>query len=261
MSKPVIGITTRTYFIAQGTGEPRSEVNLAACAYIRAVAQAGGVPLLVPLVADEDSLRRILNLLDGAIISGGWDIDPGLYGEEPHRKLQKVDVRKDETERLLAGMLLDGETPVLAICRGAEMLNVAAGGTLHQDVSLAAAGAYHDEAGGFVHATRSVAVERPLKHFQRTVGRVATHTIRIEPGSRLGAICGTTELRVNSYHHQCISTLAPRFVPTAYAPDGILEAYEDPAHLFMLGVQCHPEELAHEAPFRALFEALVEASR
>ena len=241
MSKPVIGITTRTYFIAQGTGEPRSEVNLAACAYIRAVAQAGGVPLLVPLVADEDSLRRILNLLDGAIISGGWDIDPGLYGEEPHRKLQKVDVRKDETERLLARMLLDGETPVLAICRGAEMLNVAAGGTLHQDVSLA--------------------VERPLKHFQRTVGRVATHTIRIEPGSRLTAICGTTELRVNSYHHQCISTLAPRFVPTAYAPDGILEAYEDPAHLFMLGVQCHPEELAHEAPFRALFEALVEASR
>ena len=241
MSTPVIGITTRTYFIPQEGGEPYSEVNLAACAYIRAVVEAGGVPLLMPLVADEDVLRAVLKLLDGVVLSGGWDIDPGLYGEEPHVTLGKVDVRKDETERLLAGMLLEAQTPVLAICRGAEMLNVVAGGTLHQDVSLA--------------------VEHPLKHEQRTVGRIATHTIHIEPGSRLAAIVGTTELRVNSRHHQCINTLAARFVPTARAPDGVLEAYEDPAHPFMLGVQCHPEDLAHERPFAALFEALVGASR
>ena len=88
-----------------------------------------------------------------------------------------------------------------------------------------------------------------------------THTIRIEPDSRLAAIVGTSELRVNSYHHQCINTLAPRFVPTARAPDGVLEAYEDPADRFMIGVQCHPEDLAHEPPFGALFKALVEASR
>ena len=154
--------------------------------------------------------------------------------------LGTVDVRKDETEGLLARMLLERQTPVLAICRGAQMLNVAAGGTLHQDVSLA--------------------VERQLKHHQRTIRHVATHTIRIEPGSRLAAIVGTCELRVNSHHHQCIATLAARFVPTAYAADGILEAYEAPAHPFMLGVQSHPEELAHEAPFARLFEALAQAS-
>jgi putative glutamine amidotransferase len=240
MGKPVIGITTRTYFIPQGGGEPHSEVNLAACAHMRAVAEAGGVPLLIPLAADEASLRQVLELLDGVVLSGGWDVDPGLYGEEPHRLLGTVDVRKDDTERLLAPMLLEGQMPVLAICRGAQMLNVAAGGTLHQDVSLAA--------------------DEPLKHQQRTIGSVASHTIRIESGSRLAAIVGTSELRVNSRHHQCIAKLAARFVPTARASDGVLEAYEDPAHPFMLGVQCHPEDLTHEAPFAALFEALVQAS-
>jgi len=241
MDRPVIGITTRTYFIPEGGGEPYSEVNLAACAYPSAVAEAGGAPLLIPLVADDDLLRTILEQLDGVVLSGGWDIDPGLYGDEPHITLGKVDVRKDETERLLAGMLLEAKTPVLAICRGAEMLNVVAGGTLYQDVSLA--------------------VEHPLKHDQRTVGDIATHTVRIEPGSRLAAVVGTTELRVNSRHHQCVNTLAARFEPTARAPDGVLEAYEDPAHPFMLGVQCHPEELAHEPPFAALFAAFVAASR
>ena len=121
MGKPVIGITTRTYFIPEGGGEPYSEVNLAACAYLRAVVEAGGTPLLVPLVADEDVLRAVLTLLDGVVLSGGWDIDPGLYGEEPHVALGKVDVRKDETERLLAGMLLEAQRPVLAVCRGAEI--------------------------------------------------------------------------------------------------------------------------------------------
>lgn len=255
MGTPVIGITTRTYFIPQGAGEPHSEVNLAACSYVRAVAQAGGVPLLIPLVADEAPLRQVLELLDGVVLSGGWDIEPGLYGEEPHRLLGTVDVRKDETERLLARMLLDGQTPVLAICRGAEMLNVAAGGTLHQDVSLAVAAAYSDKAGGFVEAAS-------LKHDQRTMGHVPSHTVRIEPGSRLAAIVEKGELRVNSRHHQCVATLPARFAPTAHAPDGILEAFEDPAHPFMLGVQWHPEDLACEAdpPSRALFHAFVEAA-
>jgi putative glutamine amidotransferase len=240
MKTPVIGITTRTYFIPQGDGEPQSEANVAACTYVRAVADAGGDPILIPLVADGHYLGRVLDLCDGAILTGGWDIDPGLYGQEPHRTLRRVDSRKDDTERLLAGMLLERTMPVLAICRGAEMLNIAAGGTLHQDVSLAAA--------------------EPLKHFQRAAGLTATHSIRIEPSSRLAAIVGAAELRVNSYHHQCIDRLAARFVPSAHAPDGILEAFEDPAHAFMIGIQCHPEDLAGERPFRHLFQALIAAA-
>ena len=240
MSKPLIGITTRTYFIRQGAGEPQSEVNLTACTYIRADEQAGGVPVLLPLVADAPALRRLLDVVDGVLLSGGWDIDPGLYGQEPYQTLQKVDVRKDETERLLAGMLLEDTKPVLAICRGAEMLDVAAGGTLHQDISLA--------------------VEKPIKHDRHAATPTAAHSVRIAPGSRLAAIVGATELRVNSYHHQCIARLAARFVPTAHAPDGVLEAFEDPAHPFMLGVQWHPEDLAHEAPSAALFAAFVEAA-
>ena len=247
MNTPLIGITTRTYFIAQGPGAPQSEVNLTACTYMRAVERAGGVPVLIPLLAgrdvraDEAALRRLLDVVSGVVISGGWDIDPGLYGQEPHHALQKIDVRKDETERRLAGMLLEDVKPVLAICRGAEMLNVAAGGTLHQDVSLA--------------------VEKPLKHDHHTATMGAVHSVRIEPGSRLARIVGATELRVNSVHHQCIARLADRFVPTAHAPDGVLEAFEDPSHPFMLGVQCHPEDLAHEAPFAALFAAFVETAQ
>jgi putative glutamine amidotransferase len=241
MERPLIGITTRTYFIPKGEGEPFSETNLTACTYVRAVADAGGDPVLIPLLADGDYLGRLLGLCDGVILTGGWDIDPGLYGQEPHRTLGRVDARKDDTERLLAGMLLEGGMPVLAICRGAEMLNIAAGGTLHQDLSLA--------------------VAEPLKHVQRTAGDTATHSIRVEPSSRLAAIVGAAELRVNSYHHQCIDQLAPRFVPTAHSADGILEAFEDPSHPFMIGIQCHPEDLAWEQPFRSLFEAFIAAVR
>ncbi|MBN1918041.1 MAG: gamma-glutamyl-gamma-aminobutyrate hydrolase family protein [Verrucomicrobia bacterium] len=240
MGSPLIGVTTRTYFIRQGAGEPQSEVNLAACTYIRAVEQAGGVPVLLPLVADEEAIRRLLDLVGGVILTGGWDIDPGLYGQEPHEMLQKIDVRKDEMERVLADMLLDEPKPVLAICRGAGMLNIAAGGTLHQDISLA--------------------VEKPVKHDYHSATPTAAHSVRIEARSRLARIVGGTELRVNSLHHQCIARLAERFVPTAHAPDGVLEAFEDQTHPFLLGVQWHPEDLVHEAPSAALFAALVQAS-
>jgi putative glutamine amidotransferase len=201
------------------------------------------MPVLIPAVADESGLRRVYDRLDGLLLAGGGDVDPALYGESPHPATKYVAPERDEVELVLTRWALDDRLPILAICRGVQVLNVAAGGTLYQDVS--------DQ------------LPSALKHdyhpgYPRTL---TPHSVAPVPGSRLADLLLDPLIPVNSLHHQGIRDLARGLVASAHATDGLIEGVEHGAHPFALGVQWHPEELVEEdRRMRRLFEAFVEAA-
>jgi len=210
-------------------------------ANIHAVAEAGGVPVLIPNAGDEDKLAAALDLVDGLYLPGGNDVDPHLYGEEPLRGMGEFDPDWDALDVTAAKMALERGLPILAICRGVQVLNVAAGGTLYQDIPSQIPGS--------------------LKHRQEGPRWAASHGIRLEPDSRLARLFGTTSLRVNSFHHQAVKNVAPGFRATAKAPDGVVEAIERVEGPFVVGVQWHPELMVSRDPtHRVLFSAFVEAA-
>jgi len=240
LDKPVIGITTKTRFVGGGTGSSATtEIQYSPLDYVDAVSRAGGIPILIPLVATEEAADAWLERMDGVILSGGMDVDPASYGQEPAKDMGGIDGPKDEMEEILTKKILSYGTPTLAICRGIQVVNVFAGGTLFQDVSAAA--------------------DPPLKHSQRTTDERPTHSIAIEPGSCLEEVFGGCQARVNSYHHQCVDRVADGFRVTARAPDGIIEAIEHTEYPYLVCVQFHPELLTHLPEFLRLFESHVKA--
>ena len=240
MKKPLIGITANT--LVEGvkeTGRRGDIENAVPQAYIDAIEDAGGLPLIVPLISNSSTIGQILDSLDGLLLTGGGDIDPGLYKEEPHRGLKVVDVGKDALEKALIARALSKDYPMLGICRGMQMINVVAGGTLIQDIPSATAS--------------------KIQHLQRATSPVPTHRIRVKKGSHLEKILGKTDLRVNSYHHQAVKKIAPGFEITAKASDGIVEGIESRKHRFVLGVQFHPEMMFRDFPvFQKIFQRLVD---
>jgi putative glutamine amidotransferase len=238
--RPLIGITCGRFF--EDASRARCGQNMA---YINAVALAGGAPLLIPLVAEEISLRAIFEILDGLLLTGGVDFAPARYGETPHPNLGAVDELRDEVEIILARWAVDADLPTFGICRGIQTLNVALGGTLYQDIPAQIPGA--------------------LTHpYQPGNARdYIAHTVEITPHSQLGSLLPAgAPVEVNSMHHQAVRDLAPGLVVTARAPDGVIEAAEDPKKRFVLAVQWHPEEMVERhPPMRALFSALVAAAR
>ncbi len=239
MDRPLIGITANT--LVEGvkeTGRRGDIENAVPQAYIDAVEEAGGVPILIPLVSQKTTVQKILAVLDGLLLTGGGDIDPGLFGQEPHPALKVVDVGKDRLENLLLAEALKKDYPILGICRGMQIMNVVAGGTLLQDIPSSG--------------------PSRIQHLQRATAPGPSHTITIQKGSLLEKALGRLTLRVNSYHHQAVENLAPGFQATATAPDGIVEAIESERHTFAMGVQFHPEMMFRDFPvFHALFRALV----
>src|SRR5919202_6937290 len=211
-------------------------------AYVRSVAEAGGLPVLLPLLDDDDLLRALYERLDGLLLPGGGDIDPMLYGEtvRPECGVEGVDPLRDHMELALARWALAEERPILGICRGQQTLNVAAGGTLYQDIGHQVRGAWRHQYIG----------ERDD----------LVHPIAVASNSRMARVLGGTELRVNSIHHQAVAPLAPGLRDVAHAPDGVIEGLEHEGHLLALAVQFHPQELTpgHE-PSARLFEAFVAA--
>lgn len=226
--RPLIGITCATH----GTESGRPLFGLYQ-SYARAVAAAGGAPVLIPSLgaSEMDSLRSLFESIDGLLLPGGADIQPSTYGAEPHPKLGGVDASLDDTELRLARWALAEQVAVLGICRGQQTLNVAAGGTLYQDIPS----------------------ELPDALTHRVEPRNAiAHDIHVEADSRLADLLGATDIPVNSLHHQAVREVAPGFEVVARAPDGVIEGLERPDHPFAVSVQFHPEELVpgHEASER-----------
>jgi len=235
--RPRVGITTKQGGPATAAGR----------LYAAAVEAAGAeVVWLEPEAVAGTDPAEILRAVDALVLSGGVDVDPRHFGEGtiPEANVE-VDPARDAAEFPLIRAALERDVPVLGICRGVQLLNVAAGGTLHQDLSLAGLDA--------------------AEHQQREAGKTdedVAHPVRIEGRSRLGAVLGADRLEVNSFHHQAIKTPAPGFVVTARSPDGVIEGLEDPTRAFAVGVQWHPERMVGGHPEqRHLFAALVEAAR
>jgi putative glutamine amidotransferase len=228
VGNPVVGITT--YLTQAAWGVWDVEAALVPFAYVRSVARAGGAPLLVPPGA---SLDETLDAVDGLIFSGGSDLDPSLYGEDAHNETTGVVRERDEFELSLMRAALERDVPVLAICRGSQVLNVALGGDLEQHVP--------DRVGTDVH--------------KETAGVFSEHDVEVLGGTRLAAILGERG-DVKSHHHQGFGSLGEGLRESARAPDGTVEALEDPSRHFTLGVLWHPEE----GEDLALFEALVAAA-
>jgi putative glutamine amidotransferase len=210
--------------------------------YSQAILHAGGAALILPTAQDRKSLEAILNVVQGLILSGGPDIHPLRYGEEPIAGLGEVDEALDQMELLAAAMAIAKNLPVLGICRGIQVLNVTLGGTLYQDITSQ--------------------IPEGICHTPKTDKAVNTHTVRIEPGSRLHKLVGRQEIWVNGKHHQAIKDLAPGLVASARSKDGVIEAVELPAKRFAVGVQWHPEGTWREdACSQKLFSAFVKAAR
>jgi putative glutamine amidotransferase len=242
---PRIGITGSVAAIRMGTR--RTFLNEP---YLVGVRDAGGLPLPITPAHEGESLRELYEWLDGLLLTGGEDVDPARYGEAVrHATVESVPERDALEFRLLEWALADG-LPVLAICRGIQVLNVALGGTLYQDLP-----AEHEPDAGHDQSKAAPPVPRVR----------ASHPVTVVPGSFLADLIGDGDLPVNSMHHQGIKALAPGLFPVAYAPDGLIEAVEanDPAPpAFLVGVQWHPEELAvgGDRASRRLFDAFVTAA-
>jgi putative glutamine amidotransferase len=238
---PVIGITGSVDRSGRLSSAPLIAVG---GSYVRAVELAGGAPVVTPPHPDEGVLRAIFERLDGLILSGGGDVLPALYGEPDSGLLWSVNAERDRAELLLARWALAEHLPLLGICRGNQVLNVAAGGTLVQDIAT-----YVPEA-----LDHSSVASRPMD--------CVAHSVEIREGSRLAALFGAGALHVNSAHHQAVLRVGAPLVVTAVAADGVSEGVEAPEHPFCLGVQWHPEALLDTLPqMRRLFEALIEAAR
>jgi gamma-glutamyl-gamma-aminobutyrate hydrolase PuuD len=228
--KPVVGITT--YLTRATFGSWEEETALVPADYVRAIERAGGRALLVP--PSEDAIEETLDALDGVIFSGGADLDPELYGQEPHPETKGVQGERDRGELALLQAALARDMPVLAVCRGSQVLNVALGGDLVQ------------------HLPEVVGDE---KH-KHTPGEYADHDVDVDPDTRLGSLIGD-RAPVKSHHHQGFGRLGEGLRESARAEDGTPEALEDPSRRFALGVLWHPEA----GEDMRLFEALVQESR
>jgi putative glutamine amidotransferase len=241
--KPLIGVTTselRPGELAtlRRHGEPPNPEMALGMTYVRALETAGALPVVVPPVANED-IPRLLARLDGLVLSGGPDLAPAAYGAEPHRELDSTEPGLDAFEYAIALEALRLELPILGICRGAQTLNVARGGTLHQHLPDV--------------------VGESIQHRQTVDGAVPTHSVTILPGSRLATALGTTQLSVNSFHHQAVDRLGTGLRECAWARDGTIEAVEDLERPFVVAVQWHAETLRVPGQ-EGLFEELMRVA-
>jgi putative glutamine amidotransferase len=248
--RPLIGVTTSEVREAERIqqtpeSEPKVREMVLGLTYLRALEAAGAVPMVVPPLPEE-AIGPLLDRLDGICLSGGPDLDPDTYGARPHPELGPTEPDLDRFELAVARHADARELPILAICRGTQALNVARRGSLIQHLPE---------------------ISPEFAHRQSAPGDQTSHDIDIEPGSRLATALGGEEvevpdvLDVNSFHHQAIERLGQGLKVTARAPDGTIEAIEDPARPFLIGVQWHAETLVHRPYEAALFRHFVEASQ
>jgi putative glutamine amidotransferase len=235
--KPLIGITTN-----QSTNSYGQPTILLQQSYVRAVMQAGGVPVLIPSSIAEDGWDAVYARLDGILFSGGGDISLDYFSGEPHPRIDDVDLQRDSVElKMVQAAVSDGK-PFLGICRGCQVVNVALGGTLYTHIP--------DQ------------LPNALDHaYPGNMRTVLVHEVKIEEGTRAAEIYSEPIIKVNSLHHQGLKEIAPALRIAGHAPDGLIEAIELPDHPFGLAVQWHPEWLTDQESTRNLFRKFVEAAK
>jgi putative glutamine amidotransferase len=246
-ARPLIGIPAQTLQAIDGIPEGLPHSWVMNSRYYQATAAAGGAPVMIPLF-DEDlaTLRALYDRLDGILLAGGVDMDPCTFGDAPHPKLGRTDPARDAVEIALARWAVDDRKPILGLCRGLQVMNVALGGTLFQDIEAQVPGALkHDY--------------YPTAGFERDH---PAHLVAIADGSRLAAAFGVPDVTVNSMHHQAVREVAPALHVSARAPDGLIEAVESGTDHFLVGVQWHPEMFEPSDPrTRRLFRDFITAAQ
>lgn len=240
---PVIGITcSRVVGGAWGIYSRGHFMDYTFSEYSEAVSACGGAPVLIPAAQSARTLTAILSRVNGLLLSGGPDINPRFYGEEPREGLGEIDEGLDLMELEICRMAFEKDIPILAVCRGIQTLNVALGGTLCQDIPSQVEGAFN--------------------HSPRVDKAVLTHPVQIERGTLLFRVVRREKIWVNGKHHQAIKEVASELTVTARAPDGIIEAVEASSKPFVLGVQWHPEGTwQKDPPSKRLFQAFVQAAQ
>ncbi|MEI3604121.1 gamma-glutamyl-gamma-aminobutyrate hydrolase family protein [Pseudogracilibacillus sp. SE30717A] len=216
---PVIGITpsinedSHTYFVNIDN--------------MNAIVQSGGTPIILPLIASTNNINQIADMIDGLYLTGGNDIDPTLFNEEPHPKLGRINPARDEYEIALTKKMIEQNKPVLGVCRGSQILNIALGGTMYQDI-------YSQKEGEL------------LQHQQNAPADHSSHYIHVAENSLLSRLVGKDKIKVNSRHHQANDKLGSALTVSGTASDGVIEAIEGDSETFVLGLQWHPENLINK---------------
>lgn len=242
---PIIGIPCRTDTSGLYPGRPVDAQNVT---YSRAVLESGGIPILIPVQVVGDRLNTLFDRVDGLLFSGGGDVDPIYYNQSPQvDNLSDIQRERDEHEIRLLRMAVEAKKPFFAICRGIQVMNVATGGSLWQDL---ASQNPHTIRHDFYYSDEQL----PRNYI--------AHDVRVEKASLLYNIVRADRMPVNSLHHQAIREISPALKATGLAEDGVVEALELPNHPFALGVQWHPEELYGEyGEAKKIFDAFIDASR
>lgn len=234
MRRPIIGVTS-------GLNEP--ETFHALCIqFMEVLMHCGALPVILPITADEALLADYAEHLDGFLFSGGGDVNPLMFGQQPEPACGSISPLRDGHELTLAKLLFQrGDKPILGICRGFQVLNIALGGDVYQDLPTDYDG-------------------QLIAHRQKMPEHYASHSVRLVSGSLLQRLAGSDDIMVNSLHHQAVKRMGNGFVATAFAPDGVIEAAEHQTFPFLVGVQWHPERLwRHDMNAEALFHAFVQA--
>ena len=243
MNKPIIGVTPDFNAGNRKDMGGKEPTYFLRARYMKAIEDAGGIPVVLPLLSNRAGWRQVVAHVHGLLVTGsGSDLAPELYGERQRHKFARMSRERATMELGIAKAAYRADVPMLGICGGMQSINVALGGTLYQDIAAQ--------------------LKTPIDHLPSPPATKTSQSVQIAPGSLLRRIAGKARMDVNSSHHQSIKKVASNLAQTAVAPDGVIEAIEAPDRAFILGVQWHPEFLYERDPVeRRLFTALVRAAR
>lgn len=240
MTKPFIGITC-DYMISEAGMSLGQERNFVTKEFIDAVIEAGGVPILIPIINKEEDMLKIMDVIDGIILSGGFDVNPIYYGEEPSKHVGFTYTPRDLCELFIVKAAIEKDMPILGISRGQQIMTVAFGGKLYQDISELS--------------------DSYINHMQRASINDIGHYVDVKPNTRLHKIFDTDRLLVNSFHHQAAKDVPPNFVVCAVSSDGIIEAIEHKSKPIM-AVQWHPEIMVKKHPIMLrIFDEFIKSCK